>query len=56
MRVETHNPAQEFSGYREQSHQLKMTDQHFSNSFEEYHDVHHDVRRFELEIETNQDD
>jgi len=33
-----------------------MTNQHFSNLFEEYHDVDHEVRRIEMEIETTSDD
>ena len=56
MRVEKHDLAHEFPEYRDQIHQLKMTDQHFSNLFEEYHDVDHEVRRIEMEIETTSDD
>lgn len=41
MRVEKHDLAHEFPEYRDQIHQLKMTDQHFSNLFEEYQDVDH---------------
>jgi len=33
-----------------------MQDQHFSNLFEEYHDVDHEVRRIEMGIETTSDD
>jgi len=56
MRVEKHDLAHEFPEYRDQIHQLKMTNQHFSNLFEEYHDVDHEVRRIEMEIETTSDD
>ena len=56
MRVEKHDLAHELPEYREQIHHLKMTDQHFSNLFEEYHDVDHEVRRIEMEIETTSDD
>ena len=56
MRVEKHDLAHEFPEYRDQIHQLKMTDQHFLKLFEEYHDVDHEVRRIEMEIETTSDD
>ena len=56
MRIEKHDLAHEFPEYRDQIHQLKMTNQHFSNLFEEYHDVDHEVRRIEMEIETTSDD
>ena len=56
MRVEKHDLAHEFPEYRDQIHQLKMTDQHFLKLFEQYHDVDHEVRRIEMEIETTSDD
>jgi hypothetical protein len=56
MGVEKHDLAHEFPEFRDQIHQLKMTDQHFSNLFEEYHDVDHEVRRIEMGIETTSDD
>lgn len=56
MRVEKHGLAHEFPEYRDQIHQLKMTDQHFLKLFEAYHDVDHEVRRIEMEIETTSDD
>jgi len=37
MRVEKHDLAHEFPEYRDPIHRLKMTDQHFSNLFDEYH-------------------
>jgi len=56
MPLEKHDLTREFPEYRDQIHLLKMTDQHFSNLFEEYHDVDHEVRRIEMEIETTSDD
>ena len=56
MRIEKHDLAHGFPEYRDQIHQLKMTDWHFSNLFEQYQDVDHEVRRIEMEIETTSDD
>ena len=35
---------------------LKLENQHFAKLFEEYHDVDHEVRRIEMEIETTSDE
>ena len=56
MRIEKHDLAYEFPEYRDQIHQLKTTDQHFSNFSGEYHAVDHEVRRIEMEIEPTSDD
>lgn len=56
MPVEKQDLAHELPEYREQIRQLKITDQHFANLFEEYHRVDHEVRRIEMGIETTSDE
>lgn len=51
MSIEHHDLIHELPEYREQIHNLKMSDAHFAKLFEEYHDVTKQVERMEAEIE-----
>lgn len=51
MSIEHHDLIHELPEYREQIHNLKMSDAHFAKLFEEYHDVTKQVERMETEIE-----
>jgi len=54
--IEKHDLIHEFPEHRERIHQLKMENMHFAKLFEEYHDVDHEVRRIEMEIEATSDE
>jgi uncharacterized protein YdcH (DUF465 family) len=56
MTVEKHDLLHELPEYREQIHDLKMTNNHFAKLFDQYHDVDHEVRRIETGVETTSDD
>ena len=53
---ESHDLATEFPEYKEQIHQLKMEDRHFSRLFDEYHEVDSQLHRIEQAIEVHADD
>jgi hypothetical protein len=48
---EKHDLASEFPEYREQIHQLKMSDAHFARLFKEYEEVSKQVMRIEQDID-----
>jgi uncharacterized protein len=52
---EHHNLLNEFPEYKERIHELKLTDRHFSNLFDEYHMLDREILRIELGIETPSD-
>ncbi len=54
--IEKHDLIHEFPEHRERIHQLKVEDSRFAKLFEEYHDVDHEVRRIEMEIEATSDE
>ena len=54
--IEKHDLNHEFPEHRERIHQLKVEDSRFAKLFEEYHDVDHEVRRIEMEIEATSDE
>ena len=54
--IEKHDLIHEFPEHRERIHQLKVEDSRFAKLFEEYHDVDHEVRRIEMEIEARSDE
>ncbi len=51
MTIEHHDLVHELPEYREQIHELKMSDAHFSKLFDEYHAVTKEVERMESEVE-----
>lgn len=52
---EHHDLIHELPEYREQIHILKTGNAHFARLFDEYHEVDHEIRRIEQEIETPSD-
>jgi len=56
MQGEHHDLIHELPEYREKIHELKVSDHHFAKLFDEYHEVDHEVRRIEQEIETPSDE
>lgn len=55
MTLEKHDLVHEFPEQRARIHELKTHDAHFARLFAEYHDVDHEVRRIEQELETPAD-
>ncbi|MCW8828708.1 MAG: YdcH family protein [Gammaproteobacteria bacterium] len=53
---EHHDLIHELPEYREQIHEMKLNNAHFSRLFDEYHEVDHEIRRIEQEIETPSDE
>ncbi|RVU32486.1 MULTISPECIES: YdcH family protein [Neptunomonas] len=51
MSIEHHDLVHELPEFREEIHQLKMSDAHFSKLFDEYHVVTKQVEKMEAEIE-----
>ena len=49
MAVIHHDLAHEFPEFRDQIHQLKISNAHFSKLFDEYHVVNSEVMRLEAE-------
>ena len=45
MPIEKHDLLHEFPESKDTIHKLKMSDQHFAELFEEYHDLQHEVHR-----------
>ncbi|SEP91981.1 hypothetical protein SAMN04488038_102209 [Solimonas aquatica] len=55
MTLEKHDLVHEFPEYRERIHTLKTQDAHFARLFAEYHELDHEIRRVEQELETPSD-
>ena len=51
MQHEHHGIIQEFPEYREEIHNLKMSNEHFRELFDEYHKLDREVFRVENNIE-----
>ena len=56
MLNEKHDLIHEFPEYRETIHKLKISDNHFSRLFDEYHEIDHEIHRIETGIETTSDE
>jgi uncharacterized protein len=56
MTVEKHDLLHELPEYREQIHNLKISNNHFAKLFDQYHDVDHEVRRIETGVEATSDE
>ncbi len=56
MTIEKHDLVHEFPEYRERIHELKTSNAHFSQLFDRYHEVEHEVRRIETGVETPSDE
>jgi uncharacterized protein YdcH (DUF465 family) len=53
---EKHDLIHEFPEYKDKIHELKTTNPHFAQLFEQYHEVEHEVRRIEEGNETTSDE
>lgn len=56
MPIEKHDLIHEFPEYKDKIHNLKMTDNHFSRIFDEYHKLDHEIRRIEDGAENTSDE
>ena len=56
MQGEHHDLVHELPEFRDKIHELKTSNNHFAKLFDEYHEVDHEVRRIEQEVETPSDE
>jgi len=56
MQIEKHDLVHEFPEHKERIRLLKMTDNHFSRLFSEYHEVDHEVHKIEEGSENTADE
>jgi uncharacterized protein YdcH (DUF465 family) len=56
MLTEKHDLVHELPEYREAIHDLKMSNQHFSRLFDEYHEIDHEIHRIETGVVNTSDD
>ncbi len=56
MTIEKHDLVHELPEYRDQIHQLKLSDHHFSRLFDKYHEVDHEIHRIETNAEIASDE
>jgi uncharacterized protein YdcH (DUF465 family) len=56
MTIEKHDLHHEFPEFNDEIHHLKMTDNHFSRLFSEYHEVNQEIRRIEQGVENTSDE
>ncbi len=56
MTIENHSLARELPEYKEQIHNLKMSDNHFKNLHNMYNEVDHEIHRIESGAENTSDD
>ena len=53
---EKHDLVHELPEFRDTIHELKMTNNHFSRLFEEYHEIDHEIHRIETGITNTSDE
>jgi len=56
MLNEKHDLIHELPEYRDEIHNLKTSNNHFSRLFEEYHEIDHEVHRIETGVENTSDE
>jgi uncharacterized protein YdcH (DUF465 family) len=56
MSVEKHDLVHEIPESKASIHHLKTSDNHFAKLFDEYHEVEHEVHRYELGAENTSDE
>ncbi|MFK5922439.1 MAG: DUF465 domain-containing protein [Verrucomicrobiota bacterium] len=54
--MEKHDLIHEFPELKDKIHQLKTSDSHFRNLFEDYHETDHEVHRIETGAENTTDE
>lgn len=55
MPLEKHDLLHELPEYKDVIHNLKVSDRHFAKLFTEYHDLDHEIHRFESGVENCDD-
>ena len=53
---EKHDLVHELPEHRDTIHNLKMTNNHFSRLFDDYHEVDHEIHRIETGVENTSDE
>ncbi len=56
MTLEKHDLHHEFPEFEKEIRELKMTDAHFANLFQQYHELDHEVHRIEQGVENTSDE
>lgn len=56
MLGEKHDLIHELPEYKEQIHELKMSNKHFAQQFEKYHELDHEIHRIEEGVENTSDE
>ncbi|MFC1772523.1 YdcH family protein [Pseudomonadota bacterium] len=56
MLGEKHNLVNELPEYKDRIHDLKMSNKHFANQFDKYHEIDEQVLRIEEGIENTSDE
>ena len=56
MLHEKHDLIHELPEHKERIHELKMSDNHFSRLFDEYHELDHEIHRIETGVENTSDE
>jgi len=56
MLGEKHNLVNELPEYKDRIHDLKMSNKHFANQFDKYHEIDQQVLRIEEGIENTSDE
>lgn len=54
--MQKHDLIHEFPQYKEKIHDLKTTDHHFRSIFEQYHEIDHEIHRYESGAEATTDE
>ena len=56
MPLEKHDLVHELPEFRDQIHNLKVSDKYFLKLFNQYHDLDHEVHRIEAGVENTSDE
>ena len=54
--MERHNLLNEFPEFQTKIHDLKTTDNHFKKLFDEYHEVEHEIHKYNSDAEATSDE
>ena len=54
--MEKHDIIHEFPQLKDKVHELKVSDAHFRRLFDEYHELDHEIHRFETNAEITSDE
>jgi uncharacterized protein YdcH (DUF465 family) len=55
LMIEKHDLLHELPEHKDAIHHLKMHNNHFAKLFEEYHNIDHEIKRIEIELEPSSD-